>query len=108
MRKNAIGIVSTSGPHTPTCTLTAIQVDYLNQTSHRGDLEKFLQEYRPDAAAGNAAQDFEIHNIADASDYQGAYKTAKSKALNYEGNLDAAMVLGVSWPTPFTVYDVGG
>jgi tripeptidyl-peptidase-1 len=66
-----------------------------------------LQKYRPDAAAANAAQDFDIVIINDAANFQGKY-TPDNSDLNYEGDLDGQMALGISWPTPLTVCNTGG
>lgn len=80
----------------------------MNQSSHRGDITKFLRKYRPDAVS--AAQEFDIVIIAGAENQQGPYNKSDPDYLNInlEGNLDAQVALSVAWPTPLTAYNTGG
>lgn len=80
--------------------------NYLNETSKRTDVKKFLKNFRPDALG---AQNFPIEIVADANNDQGPYTAAQIDAgKNIEGNLDAELVLGISWPTPFNTVNTGG
>jgi tripeptidyl-peptidase I len=75
----------------------------LNQTNKRSDVAKFLRQFRP--AAASAAHKFPIIEIADAQNDQGPYTQEQiDDSANIEGNLDAELVLGISWPTPMTAY----
>lgn len=81
--------------------------DYLNQTSYRADIYKFLQMFRPEAAED--AKNFPITIIADAVNDQGPETPEEvADGINVEANLDAEQVLSISYPTPFTVYSTGG
>jgi tripeptidyl-peptidase I len=81
--------------------------NYLNETDKRSDVLQFLQAYRPEAA--DAAYSFPIHIIHNAPNDQGNYTQEEVAAgTNIEGNLDAELVLGISWPTPFEAYSTGG
>lgn len=84
------------------------QTNYLNQSSHRNDIRKFLKKWRPEAVA--AADDFDIVIINDAQNFQGKYnKSDPDYWVNtVEGTADAELVLGISWPTPLTAYSTGG
>ncbi|KAK5173192.1 uncharacterized protein LTR77_003314 [Saxophila tyrrhenica] len=79
--------------------------NFLNHSSHRGDMTKFLKKYRPEAVA--AAKEFDIVLIGDAADNQGPYDPDdySSQVRNAEGNLDSQLVVSTSWPTPFTAYN---
>ncbi|KAK3691244.1 hypothetical protein LTR37_018776 [Vermiconidia calcicola] len=81
--------------------------NYLNETSKRSDVAKFLRNFRPEAVQG--AQDFEIVVIANANNDQGPYTSAQIEAgKNIEANLDAQNILSVAWPTPMIAYNTGG
>jgi tripeptidyl-peptidase-1 len=81
--------------------------DYLNETSYRADIKLFLQSFRPEAVS--AADSFKIVNIANAEDDQGPYTPEQvDSGHNIEGNLDAELVLGFTYPTPMTAYLTGG
>lgn len=80
--------------------------NYLNETSKRSDVRKFLKNFRPDALG---AQDFPIEIVANANNDQGPYTPEQIEdGKNIEGNLDAELVLGISWPTPFNTINTGG
>ncbi len=82
-------------------------VNYLNETSKRSDVAKFLRNFRP--AAAGAAQTFEIVQIANGSNYQGPYTAQQIEDhTNIEGNLDAEQALSIGWPTPLITWNVGG
>jgi tripeptidyl-peptidase-1 len=81
--------------------------NYLNETSRRDDAYQFLKEFRPEAA--QAAYDFEFEIIDGGANYQGPNITkVKEDGVDIEGNLDAQLVLGVSYPTPMKAYNTGG
>ena len=81
--------------------------NYLNETSRRDDASQFLKAFRPEAAA--SAYEFEFEIIDDGANYQGPNITkVKEDGVDIEGNLDAQLVLGVSWPTPMKAYNTGG
>jgi tripeptidyl-peptidase-1 len=81
--------------------------NYLNETGRRDDAYQFLKEFRPEAA--QAAYDFEFEIIDNGANYQGPNITkVKEDGVDVEGNLDAQLVLGVSYPTPMKAYNTGG
>jgi tripeptidyl-peptidase-1 len=81
--------------------------NYLNETGRRDDAYQFLKEFRPEAA--QAAYDFEFEIIDNGANYQGPNITkVKEDGVDIEGNLDAQLVLGVSYPTPMKAYNTGG
>ncbi|KAG8630161.1 hypothetical protein KVT40_001780 [Elsinoe batatas] len=81
--------------------------NYLNETSRRDDARTFLQQFRPEAVA--AADEFKFVIIDNAPNYQGPNITEFVAAdANVEGNMDAQLVLGISYPTPLTAFSTGG
>jgi len=78
----------------------------LTQTIIRTDLQLFLDRYRPEAA--HVAQEFPIISVAGGGDFQvlSAADVANSRAI--EGNLDGQLVVGFSYPTPFSAWVTGG
>lgn len=81
--------------------------NYLNETNKRSDISKFLKNFRPEAAA--EAESFKIVTIANASNDQGPYtKEEIENGTNEEGNLDAELVLSITYPTPMTAFSTGG
>lgn len=81
--------------------------NYLNETSYRADIHKFLKLFRPEAA--KAANTFPIVIIANATNDQGPETPEQiANGPNIEANLDAEQVLSISYPTPFTAYSTGG
>lgn len=81
--------------------------NYLNETSYRKDISKFLKNFRPEAA--EAAYEFEIVNIANANNDQGPYTTQQiDDGTNIEADLDSELMLSIGWPTPLTVFATGG
>lgn len=81
--------------------------NYLNETSKRSDILKYLQTFRPDAVS--AANSFKIIDIANANDDQGPYTPAQLAAgKNLEAVLDSENIISVSYPTPLTVWETGG
>lgn len=93
-------------PQVPTQNKIGI-CNYLNETNHRSDVKKFLRHFRPAAVA--AADEFEIEIIANAHNNQGPYTpTQITNGHNIEGDLDAELVLGITWPTNFTAFSTGG
>ena len=80
---------------------------YLNQTSVRSDVRSYLQNFRP--AAVDAASSFDIINLANANNDQGPLTPAQiAVAKNIEADLDAELVIGISYPTPMTAFQTGG
>lgn len=81
--------------------------NYLNETNRRDDTYKFLSTFRPEAA--QAAYQFQFEIIDNAENYQGPnISRVIAEGVDKEGNLDAQMVLGISWPTPMKAYSTGG
>lgn len=81
--------------------------NYLNETNRRDDAKTFLETFRPEAAS--AADEFQFVNIANAANYQGPnISQVIADGVDVEGNLDAQLVLGISWPTPMISYLTGG
>jgi len=76
--------------------------NYLMEVSNRSDVHTFLQRYRPDALA--AADEYQFVSIANGTTSQ----AVQYQRRGIEGNLDAETILGISWPTPMTVYSTGG
>ncbi|KAF4556190.1 Tripeptidyl-peptidase sed2-like protein 3 [Elsinoe fawcettii] len=81
--------------------------NYLNETNRRDDAKTFLQKFRPEAVA--AADEFQFVIIDNADNYQGPNISQFVDAdRDVEGNLDAQLVLGISYPTPLTAFSTGG
>ncbi|KAF2161061.1 hypothetical protein M409DRAFT_69933 [Zasmidium cellare ATCC 36951] len=78
--------------------------NFLNETSYRKDIYKFLDLFRPEAK--QAAYDFKVVQIAGGIDNQGPY--APGSDLNIEANLDSEQILSIGYPTPLTVWSTGG
>ena len=84
-------------------------VNFLGETANRSDAQRFLELYRPDAAATGAAESFEIQLVAGGEDPQGTSTPEQlEKHQGMEGALDAQYALGISWPIPLVTYNVGG
>jgi tripeptidyl-peptidase-1 len=81
--------------------------NFLGESNNRSDVKIFLDTYRPEAAA--AAYQFEVVVIANGTDNQHPLnETELDAGTDLEGNLDAETILGISWPTPLTVFTTGG
>lgn len=81
--------------------------NYLNETSRRDDASIFLKQFRPEAAG--AADTFKFEIIDNGSNYQGPNITrVQEEGTDVEGNLDAQLVLGISYPTKMIAYNTGG
>lgn len=81
--------------------------NYLNETSYRADIHKFLETFRPEAA--EAAYQFESIIVDNGVDDQGPYTAAELKAgTNIEAILDSTQILSISWPTKFNTWNTGG
>jgi len=76
--------------------------NYLMEVSNRSDIRTYLQNYRPEAVAG--ADEFQFVSIDNGTTSQ----AVQYQRRGLEGNLDAETILGISWPTPMTVYSTGG
>ena len=84
-------------------------VNFLGEFNNRSDIDLFLRLYRPDAAAHDAAYTFVMENINGAINQQSmATPLQLEKGKGKEGNLDAEIMLGLGWPTPFLAYSVAG
>ncbi|UPX18779.1 Tripeptidyl-peptidase I [Ascochyta rabiei] len=84
-------------------------VNFIGESANRSDVRLFLEKYHPDAAAGGADEAFNVTLIAGAEDQQSPNTPEQMKAhKGYEGALDAQTVLGISWPLPLSLYNVGG
>ncbi|KAK5114630.1 hypothetical protein LTR62_002203 [Meristemomyces frigidus] len=89
--KNAIGVTN-----------------YLGETQNRSDIQIFLENFRPDAAASGVAYKFPIISVAGGVDDQNPRNATQLGAVGVEGDLDGDLVLGVSWPTKFMSWVTGG
>ena len=84
-------------------------VNFLGEFNNRSDIDLFLRLYRPDAAAQDAAYTFAMENVNGAINQQSlASPLQMEKGKGREGNLDAEVMLGLGWPTPFLAYSVAG
>ncbi|KAM3454510.1 hypothetical protein MY3296_002967 [Beauveria thailandica] len=84
-------------------------VNFLGNNNNRSDIRRFLEKYRPDAAAAGAAEKFETVLLAGAQDQQ-TPNTAEQFArhMGLEGALDVETILGIGHPTPLKTWSVGG
>ncbi|KAK3720454.1 hypothetical protein LTR37_003867 [Vermiconidia calcicola] len=81
--------------------------NYLNETNRRRDIHLYLKTYRPSIA--DAAYEFPIVRIANAPDQQGPLtKFQMNNFLQFEGAMDAELLLVFTYPTPMTAYSTGG
>jgi len=81
--------------------------NYLNETNKRSDVQLFLETFRPEAVA--YANEFPIVVIANGNNDQGGYTAAQvADGKNIEGDLDAEIVIGISYPTKMTSWVTGG
>ncbi|KAI0841886.1 tripeptidyl-peptidase [Hypoxylon sp. FL0890] len=84
-------------------------VNYGGQINNRSDLEVFLSIYRKDAAAANAAHTFKTVLVNGGIDEHTNPQGAGIGGMgDLEGDLDIQAVIGTSFPTPVTAYNVGG
>lgn len=83
--------------------------NYLGELNNRSDTQIFLSRYRKDIDAVKAAQSFKQISVAGGTLQQTPNNASQLRAGNgLEGNLDIETVLGISYPTPVTVYSTGG
>ncbi|EGX94291.1 tripeptidyl peptidase [Cordyceps militaris CM01] len=84
-------------------------VNFLGNNNNRSDIRRYLELYRPDAAAAGAAEAFDTELVAGADDRQ-TPNTAEQFArhMGLEGALDVETMLGIGHPTPLTTWNVGG
>ena len=78
--------------------------NYLEEATNRSDINLFLSQYRPEAAA--YAYEFEAISIAGGVLDNGTNVAAEK--LDREANLDAEYMIGVGYPTPLIAYHTGG
>ena len=84
-------------------------VNFLGNVNNRSDINMYLEAFRPDAAAASAASTFQTELVADGEDLQRPLTSDElAEWKGFEGALDAETVLGLSWPTQLTAYNVGG
>lgn len=84
-------------------------VNFGGNVNNRSDISLYLERFRPEAAAANAAYTFKTQIVADGDDQQTPDTEEQLKQLKgFEGALDAQTMLGVSYPTPMIAYNVGG
>ncbi|OAA82017.1 tripeptidyl-peptidase [Akanthomyces lecanii RCEF 1005] len=84
-------------------------VNFLGQVANRSDVALYLARYRPDAAAAHAEAAFSVELVSGGDDQQTPNTPQQNKdQKGYEGALDAQTMLGISWPTPLVMYNVGG
>ena len=76
-------------------------VNFLGIVSNRSDIHGFLQRFRPDAK--DAAFDFDIEVVNG-----GIYDQDLNTSRKIEGNMDTEIMIGIAYPTPLVVYNVGG
>ena len=87
--------------------MTWSRTNYLGESSNRSDVRLFLQKYRPNAADG--AEAFATVSINGGIDVQAPRSDEElQEARGIEGDLDAETIIGISYPTPMTVYITGG
>ncbi|WPG97551.1 Hypothetical protein R9X50_00032800 [Acrodontium crateriforme] len=81
--------------------------NYLGEISRRADLKQYLGLYRPEATG--VADSFPIIAIDNGNTDQGPLNATQLKSgQDIEGNLDAQLVVGISYPTKFSAYTTGG
>lgn len=81
--------------------------DFLGELNLRSDAKHFLELFRPDAVAG--ASEFVQISIAGGTVQQTPLNSTELEAeTGVEGDLDAETILGISYPTPLTIYSTGG
>lgn len=81
--------------------------DFLGEVNLRSDASQFLEMFRPDAVAG--ASEFVQISIAGGTLQQTPLnETELENETGVEGDLDAETILGISYPTPLTIYSTGG
>lgn len=81
--------------------------DFLGEVNLRSDAKQFLEMFRPDAVTG--ASEFEQISIAGGTVQQTPLNSTELEdGTGIEGDLDAETILGISYPTPLTIYSTGG
>lgn len=81
--------------------------DFLGEVNLRTDVAQFLETFRPDAVAG--ASEYKQISIAGGTLQQTPLNvTELANGTGIEGDLDAETILGISYPTPLTIYSTGG
>lgn len=81
--------------------------NYLGEVQARGDVRKFLKQYRPDAVS--AADSFTNVIIAGgAPDLEALNSSQITAQTGLEGSLDAETIIGITYPTPLIAYSTGG
>ncbi|KAK3680762.1 hypothetical protein LTR37_021070 [Vermiconidia calcicola] len=81
--------------------------NYPDETNRRRDIHLYLKTYRPFIA--DAAYEFPIVRIANAPDQQEPLTEFQmNNFLQFEGAMDAELLLVFTYPTPMTAYSTGG
>lgn len=84
-------------------------VNFLGNNNNRSDVARYLEIYRPDAAAAGAADAFETILINGAVDQQTPNTPEQmERAAGLEGALDVETLIGVAYPVPVVAWNVGG
>ncbi|CEJ87271.1 Putative Tripeptidyl peptidase [[Torrubiella] hemipterigena] len=84
-------------------------VNFLGNNNNRSDIRRYLDLYRPDAAADGAAEAFETVLLAGAEDIQTPNTEEQfARHMGLEGALDVETILGIGYPTPLKTWNVGG
>jgi tripeptidyl-peptidase I len=84
-------------------------VNFLGNNNNRSDVARYLEIYRPDAAAEGAAQTFETILINGAVEQQTPNTPEQmERAAGLEGALDVETLIGVAHPVPVVAWNVGG
>ena len=79
--------------------------NFLNETSHRGDIRLFMEQYRP--AALPVVDTFPIAVVGGANNDQGPYTQEQRLASkNVEATMDSELQLSITWPTLFEAINV--
>lgn len=85
---------------------TVAMNDFLGEVNIRSDTKLYLQRFRPEALG--AQEDYQIISINGGTTDQILNETQLEDGTGIEGNLDDQTLIGVSWPTPLTIYSTGG
>ncbi|XWW97683.1 hypothetical protein V2A60_005669 [Cordyceps javanica] len=84
-------------------------VNFLGNNNNRSDIQRYLDIYRPDAAAAGAAENFETVLLAGGQDQQTPNTDEQfDRHMGLEGALDVETILGIGFPTPLKAWNVGG
>ncbi|KAI0123397.1 Pro-kumamolisin [Xylariales sp. AK1849] len=84
-------------------------VNFLGNNNNRSDVARYLEIYRPDAAAAGAADAFETILVNGAVDQQTPNTPEQmARSAGLEGALDVETLIGVAYPVPVVAWNVDG